>query len=40
LTFRFWYPSVGISGLWFSLLLIIIIIDVFLSYVCISRIFD
>ena len=37
---HFWYPRVGISGLWFSLLLIIIIIDVFLSYVCISRIFD
>ena len=40
LTICSWYPSVGISGLWFSLLLIIIIIDVFLSYVCISRIFD
>ena len=33
LTFAFWYPSVGISGLWFSLLIDNLIIDVFLSYV-------
>ena len=33
LTICFWYPSVGISGLWFSLLIDNLIIDVFLSYV-------
>ena len=33
LTICSWYPSVGISGLWFSLLIDNLIIDVFLSYV-------